>query len=95
VLHDHLALNEPTLFQKSEIDLIGPASIDTDATDFTQGAYGLALEVRCESPHDVWPAAVKKETEMVTIDAFLFAPVRPDSFLSEAVGRSLTGHSPA
>jgi len=95
VIHDHLALNEPTLFQKSEIDLIGPASIDTDATDFTQGAYGLALEVRCESSHDVWPAAVNKETEMATIDAFLFAPVRPDSFLSEAAGRSLTGHSPA
>ena len=93
VLHDHLALNEPTLFQKSKIDLIGPASIDTGATDFTQGAYGLALEVRCESQHDVWPAAVNQETEMVTIDAFLFTPVRPDSFLSEATGRLLTGHS--
>ena len=61
VLHDHLALNEPTLFQKSEIDLIGPASIDTDATDFTQGAYGLALEVRCESPHDAGRLRLRKK----------------------------------
>ena len=95
VLHDHLALNEPTLFQKSEIDSLGPASANTDATDFTQGAYGLALEVRCESPHDVWPAAINKETEKATIEAFLFAPVRPDSFLSAATSRSLTGHSSA
>ena len=95
VLHDHLSLNEPTLFQKSEINSLGPASMETGATDFTQGAYGLALEVRCESPHDVWPAAVNKEVEMATIDAFLFAPVRPDSFLSEAANRSLTGHSSA
>ena len=94
VLHDHLSLNEPTLFQRSEVESVGPASADTDAVDFTQGAYGLALEVCCSSPHDVWVAAVKKETEKQTIETFLFAPVRPDHLLVEATRRSLTSHSP-
>ncbi|CAI8297061.1 MAG: Uncharacterised protein [Acidimicrobiales bacterium AG-410-I20] len=94
VLHDHLSLNEPTLFQKSEVESVGPAPVGTDAVDFTQGAYGLALEVRCSSPHDVWLSAVKKETEKQAIETFLFAPVQPDHLLTEATRRSLTSHSP-
>ena len=66
----------------------------TDAVDFTQGAYGLALEVRCSSLHDVWLSAVKKETEKQAIEMFLFAPARPDHLLAEATRRSLTSHSP-
>ena len=38
VLHDHLALAEPTLLQRAGLAHIGPAAVDTDAVDFTRQA---------------------------------------------------------
>ncbi|SVA74164.1 uncharacterized protein METZ01_LOCUS127018, partial [marine metagenome] len=74
VLHDHLALAEPTLLQRAGLARIGPAAVDTDAADFTQQARGLALEVRCREPHDVLPAGRGRTTEVAAIEAFLCSP---------------------
>ena len=89
VLHDHLALAEPTLLQRAGLARIGPAAVDTDATDFTQQARGLALEVRCREPHDVLPAGRGRTTEVAAIEAFLCSPNRPDVVLDEAGRRRL------
>ena len=89
VLHDHLALAEPTLLQRAGLARIGPAAVDTDAADFTQQARGLALEVRCREPHDVLPAGRGRTTEVATIEAFLCSPNRPDVVLDEAGRRRL------
>ena len=89
VLHDHLALAEPTLLQRAGLTRIGPATVDTDAVDFTQQARGLALEVRCREPHDVLPAGRGRTTEVATIEAFLCSPNRPDVVLGEAGRRRL------
>ena len=89
VLHDHLALAEPTLLQRAGLARIGPAAVDTDAIDFTQQACGLALEVRCREPHDVLPAGRGRTTEVAAIEAFLCSPNRPDVVLGEAGRRRL------
>ena len=89
VLHDHLALAEPTLLQRAGLAHIGPAAVDTDAVDFTQQARGLALEVRCREPHDVLPAGRGRTTEVAAIEAFLCSPNRPDVVLDEAGRRRL------
>ena len=89
VLHDHLALAEPTLLQRAGLARIGPAAVDTDAADFTQQARGLALEVRCREPHDVLPAGRGRTTEVAAIEAVLCSPNRPDVVLDEAGRRRL------
>ncbi|MEC8983381.1 MAG: hypothetical protein VX905_07395 [Actinomycetota bacterium] len=89
VLHDHLALAEPTLLQRAGLARIGPAAVDADALDLTQQARGLALEVRCREPHDVLPASRGRTTEVAIIEAFLCSPNRPDVVLEEAGRRRL------
>lgn len=94
VLHDHLALAEPTLVQRAGLKQLGAAAADTGTCDFTQQARGLALEVRCRRPHDVLPVksrsgAKTTAIEVEAIDAFLCSPVRPDVVLAEAARRRL------
>ena len=94
VLHDHLALAEPTLLQRAGLDQLGAAAAHTGARDFTQQARGLALEVRCRQPHDILPAksrggAETPAIEVQAIEAFLCSPVRPDVVLAEAARRRL------
>jgi len=89
VLHDHLALAEPTLLQRAGLERIAAAPADTRALDLTQRARGLALEVRCRRPHDVLPADGRKATEMTAVEAFLCSPARPDVVLAEAARRRL------
>jgi len=89
VLHDHLALADPTLLPRDALTSVGPASADTDAHDLTQAARGMALEVRCREPHDLRPASRDGSAEVVVTEAFLCAPARPDAVLAEAKRRRL------
>ena len=91
VLHDHLALADPTLLPRDALASVGPAPADTDAHDLTQKARGLALEVRCREPHDLRPASRDGSAEVVTTEALLCAPTRPDAVLAEAKRRRLPG----
>jgi hypothetical protein len=90
VLHDHLALAEPTLLARSSISSVGPARADTDALDLSQAAHGMALEVRCTEPHEMLPATRNTVAEVQSVPAFLFTPARPDALLAEAARRRLT-----
>ena len=89
VLHDHLALAEPTLLQRAGLEHLRAASSNTGADDLTQHARGLAIEIRCRRPHDVLPAGSRDEVEVRAIDAFLCSPARPDVVLAEAARRRL------
>ncbi|MEE3251720.1 MAG: hypothetical protein VX268_05670 [Actinomycetota bacterium] len=89
VLHDHLALADPTLLPRDALTSVGPASADTDAHDLTQAARGLLLEVRCLEPHDLRPASRDGSAEVVVTEAILCAPARPDAVLAEAKRRRL------
>ena len=89
VLHDHLALADPTLLPRDALTSVGPASADTDAHDLTQAARGMALEVRCREPHDLRPASRDGSAEVVVTEAILCAPARPAAVLAEAKRRRL------
>ena len=89
VLHDHLALADPTLLPRDALASVGPASADTDAHDLTHAARGMALDVRCREPHDLRPASRDGSAEVVVTEAFLCAPARPDAVLAEAKRRRL------
>lgn len=89
VLHDHLALADPTLLPRDALTSVGPAPADTDAHDLTQAARGMALEVRCREPHDLRPASRDGSAEVVVTEAILCAPARPDAVLAEAKRRRL------
>ena len=89
VLHDHMALADPTLLPRDALTSVGPASADTDAHALTQAARGMALEVRCREPHDLRPASRDGSAEVVTTEALLCAPTRPDAVLAEAKRRRL------
>ena len=89
VLHDHLALAEPTLLQRASLEHLGAASSNTRADDLTQHARGLAIEIRCRRPHDVLPAGPRGGVEVRAIAAFLCSPARPDVVLAAAARRRL------
>lgn len=91
VLHDPLALADPTLFRRASIRSLGPAPAGTDALDLTRDALGLAVEARFERPVSLVLARNRRQdvAETVEADAVLFTPTRPGVFLGAARQRSL------
>jgi len=91
VLHDHLALNEPTLFQRARIVEIRPALAGTEATDLSARAVGLALEVRLDQPLPVFASPGRRggTSEAITLSAFYFTPARAAAVSAEARRRKL------
>ena len=87
VLHDPMALAEPTLFRRPMIASLGPALADSDARDFTVGAGGLVLELRLAEPVSLTPARTGGTPEKV--GALLVAPTRPAAVLAEARRRRI------
>lgn len=88
VLHDHLALSDPFLFGRSHLVSIGPAPRDSDGTDLTRGALGLALELRLDTTVRL-PVASGAETVETEATAILVTPSRPAAALREAEKRGL------
>jgi hypothetical protein len=90
VVHDHLALAEPTLFPRNLVTGMGMARRDTAATDLTVGALGVALEVRLSEPTSVVPTRRDGSIEALDLVAFLVAPSRPGAALVEARRRRIS-----
>ncbi|MEE2767843.1 MAG: hypothetical protein VX833_01360 [Actinomycetota bacterium] len=91
VLHDHLAVADPVLLPRAGVSFLGPAAANTAATDLTQGALGLAIEVRCK---DSLELALRDGhrgpmSRRIPAQAFMCTPARPDALLAEAVNRRL------
>lgn len=87
VLHDRLALAEPTLFRRPVIAAFGPAPAGSDARDFTAGAGGLLFELRLAEPVSLTPARSGGAHEKVA--ALLVAPTRPAAVVAEARKRRI------
>ena len=87
VLHDRLALAEPTLFRRPVIAAFGPAPAGSDARDFTAGAGGLLFELRLAEPVSLTPARSGGAPEKVA--ALLVAPTRPAAVVAEAAKRRI------
>ena len=96
VLHDHLAVGDPTLIPRAQISSLAPGAAYTTATDLSLGAFGLALEMRCRDPLDMTLRRGRRGSEVgarTPVGAFLFTPARPDALLAEATTRRLTGRA--
>lgn len=90
VLHDRLALAEPTLFRRAAISSLAAASAGTQALDLTAGAAGLALELRLVDPVSLVPAPRRGAgAELADAPAVLFTPSRPGRVLAEARRRRI------
>ena len=89
VVHDPTVLREPVLFVTREIAGLAPAASDTTATDFTNNALGLALELRLTSAVTIPVVTGRSETEEQTVRSLLLAPSRPGAVVSTALGRGL------
>ncbi len=87
VLHDRMALAEPTLFRRPVIARFGPAPAGSDARDLTAGAGGLLFELRLVEPVTLTPARSGGTPEK--IQALLVAPTRPAVVLAEARKRRI------
>jgi hypothetical protein len=92
VLHDPLALVDPVLFRRQDVDSLHLAPAATDALDLTQHALGIAVELRLRQPAELLlrrPGQVGGETTRTP--ALLFTPSRPGAVLAEAARRRVPG----
>ena len=84
VVHDPLTLGDPVLLPKESLVSVVPAPSDTDATDLTQRASGLAVEIRLAEPGEfVLLRPGRNEGEIVTTAAVLVTPSRPAELIDE------------
>ena len=89
VVHDHLAVAEPLPLGRRSIDSIGPARADTDATDLTAQAFGMALELRLSEPTKASVMTGRSRSEERSLTAMLVSPSRPATVLATAERRGL------
>jgi hypothetical protein len=91
VLHDPLTLVDPVLFQKAEIQALGPALADAEgsATDLTGRALGLVMELRLRNNVNFGLIERRNRSRNVDTRRLLFSPARPGAMLSEARERGL------
>jgi len=88
VLKDHLALLDPVLFRRVDVESLRRAPADTDALDLTAGALGLALELDLRSPQHVdRMRPVRRSAEPFEARRLLFTPTRPAALLADAASR--------
>ncbi|MCP5025999.1 MAG: hypothetical protein GY929_06900 [Actinomycetia bacterium] len=84
VLHDPLTLVEPVLFPRTMVTALGPARVDTEATDLTQGAPGLVLQLDLAEPSRMSRLRPRRQPELLETGSLLFTPTRPGAVLDEA-----------
>jgi hypothetical protein len=89
-LVDPLTLTDSVSMTRGAIASIGPAAVDTTATDLTAGSLGLAVEVTFEQPQTIVALPRRNETATDTpVDALLITPTRPGHVLRLARERNL------
>jgi hypothetical protein len=89
-LVDDMALVDPVLLRAEHVARLGPAPVDTTATDLTAGATGLILQVDVSVPVSVLPTVGRGQvTEAVEVSSLLFAPSRPGALIAHAATRRI------
>lgn len=99
VVHDPWVLTDSLLVQRANLDHLGPASADTEATDLTAGAAGLAMEVGLRAPSSILTVADRRAAggsftaPGTEVSAVLVTPSRPGAVLRTLTERRLPmGH---
>ncbi len=90
VLKDHLAVADPVLLRRVDIEVLRPAPPGTDALDLTARAPGLALEARLREAVPFMRVVPGRRTgEPGRSAALRFTPTRPGTMLAEAKARRI------
>lgn len=89
VLKDHLAVLDPVLFRRTEVEVLRPAPADTDALDLTVRAPGLALELRLLDKVGLVRVVPGTKGEQGRTARLLFTPTRPGAVLADAGARRI------
>jgi len=89
VLKDHLAILDPVLFRRTEIEVLRLAPIGTDALDLTVRAPGLALELRLLDKVGLVKVVPDTKGEQGRTARLLFTPTRPGAVLADARARRI------
>ncbi|MBI3256963.1 MAG: hypothetical protein HYZ59_04160 [Actinobacteria bacterium] len=85
VLKDHHAVVDPVLFRRSEIELLHPAPVGTDAVNLTSHSPGLALELRLREKVPMLRVMPGRQAAQPGKAArLLFTPTRPGAVLEAA-----------
>lgn len=84
VVHDKTALREPQLFRVEDIELLGPAPLDSEEQDLTLDALGLALRVSLKEESKIIRNARGQSIDLTEITGFLVSPNRPGAVVEEA-----------
>ena len=85
VIHDPLKLTDAMLLARRSIVTLGPALAETDATDLSQGALGLSLQVDVVEPVGLNVRQGRSTTAAeVMTDRMIFTPLRPGALLESA-----------
>ena len=90
VLHDPVTVQEPLLFRRQDVVVLGPAPADSRGLDLTQRAPGLALELSLDKTYAL--TLVKPGQKLgraVETDRLLFTPTRPGAVIEEAARRRI------
>jgi len=88
-LIDHLGIVDPVLLPAKKVVRLGPAFADSTATDLTQNAMGLALEISLDSPVEITRRTARSEGEIQLLQSVLISPCRPGAVVTEATRRKL------
>jgi len=89
VLHDASSVADPVLFPRPVVESFGPAPIGTDSLDLTQGAPGLALELRFVEKVPMVLVRGRSSGEQGSSARLLVTPSRPGRVLAYAAGHNL------
>lgn len=90
VLKDHLALVDPVLFRRTEVEVLHPAPAGSDSLDLTVRSPGLALELRLHDKVSVTRVVPgTRAGEPGRTARLLFTPTRPGAVLDDARTRRI------
>ncbi len=89
-LVDPLALAEAVLFPRGRVVRLAPALADTTATDLSQKALGLALQIDLESPLTLVVRDARRTASEIESSSVVFTPGRPAAVLAAAEQRRIT-----
>jgi hypothetical protein len=88
-LVDPLALVESVLFARARIRRLGPALVGTSATDLSQNAPGLAVEVDVDQPVGFALRTGRRTADEMQASGVVFTPSRAAALLDEAARRGV------
>ncbi len=89
-LVDPLALAEAVLFATNRVVRLAPALVDTTATDLSQKALGLALQIDLEAPLTLVVRDARRTASEVATASVVFTPGRAAAVLAAAEQRRIT-----